>query len=129
MPPQAPLLGLYVGGLWPLLEPLRAILAALGTYFGGLGLTNVQTMAKSNMSLFLKRGRDLWPRGEVLGRSWGQCWRSWAALWTYVGGLGPLWRPKLAVLYCFRGRSPPAPWGHDGVRGIPLHLSDDDMMI
>ena len=24
-----------------------------------------------------------------LGRSWGLCWRSWAALGAYVGGLGP----------------------------------------
>ena len=24
----------------------------------------------------------------VLGRSWGLCWRSWAALGAYVGGLG-----------------------------------------
>ena len=26
----------------------------------------------------------------VLGRSWGLCWRSWAALGAFVGGLGPL---------------------------------------
>ena len=34
----------------------------------------------------------------VLGRSWGLCWRSWAALGAYVDGLGPLSGPKLAVL-------------------------------
>ena len=34
----------------------------------------------------------------VLGRSWGLCWRSWAALGAYVDGLGPLLGPKLAVL-------------------------------
>ena len=32
----------------------------------------------------------------VLGRSWGLCWRSWAALRAYVGGLGS--GLKLAVL-------------------------------
>ena len=28
------------------------------------------------------------PLRAVLGRSWNLCWRSWAALVTYVGGLG-----------------------------------------
>ena len=36
--------------------------------------------------------------GAILGRSWGLCWRSWAALGAYVGGLGPLLGPILAVL-------------------------------
>ena len=44
-----------------------------------------------------------WPVWVVLGRSWGLCVRSWAALGAYVGGLGPLLEPMLAVL----GRS----WG------------------
>ena len=26
----------------------------------------------------------------VMGRSWGLCWRSWAILGAYVGGLGTL---------------------------------------
>ena len=34
----------------------------------------------------------------VLGRSWGLCWLSWAALRAYVGGLGSGSGPKLAVL-------------------------------
>ena len=34
----------------------------------------------------------------VLGRSWGPCWRSWAALGPYVGGPGPLLGPLWAVL-------------------------------
>ena len=34
----------------------------------------------------------------VLGRSWRLSWRSWAALGAYVGGLGPLLAPMLAVL-------------------------------
>ena len=47
----------------------------------------------------------LWPLLAVLGRSWGLCWRSWAALGAYVrdlgppvGGLGSLLGPMLAVL-------------------------------
>ena len=32
----------------------------------------------------------LGPMLAVLGHSWGLCWRSWAALGTYVGGLGPV---------------------------------------
>ena len=39
------------------------------------------------------------PLCVALGRSWGLCWRSWAALEPYVGGLGlllgPMW-PKNA---------------------------------
>ena len=38
------------------------------------------------------------PVWVVLGRSCGLCWRSWAALGAYVGGLGPLLGPVLAVL-------------------------------
>ena len=33
----------------------------------------------------------LGPMLAVLGRSWDLCWRSWAALGTYVEGLGPKW--------------------------------------
>ena len=33
-----------------------------------------------------------------LGRSWGLCWRSWAALGAYVGGPGSLLGPMLAIL-------------------------------
>ena len=47
---------------------MLAVLAPLGAYVGGLG------------------------------RSWGLCWRSWAALGAYVAGLGSGSRPKLAVL-------------------------------
>ena len=34
----------------------------------------------------------------VLARSWGLCWRSWAALGVYVGGPWPLLGPMLTVL-------------------------------
>ena len=36
--------------------------------------------------------------GSVLSCSWSLCWWSWAALGAYVGGLGLLLGPKLAVL-------------------------------
>ena len=36
----------------------------------------------------------------VLGRSWDLCWQSWAALGPYVGGLGAVLGPMLAVLGC-----------------------------
>ena len=41
----------------------------------------------------------------VLARSWALCWRSWAALGAYVGGLGLLLGPMLTVLGRFRGLS------------------------
>ena len=37
------------------------------------------------------------PVWVVLGRSYGLCWRSWAALGAYVGGLGLLLGPMWAV--------------------------------
>ena len=37
---------------------------------------------------------------SVLESSWGLCRRSWAALGTYVGGLGRLSGPLWAVLGC-----------------------------
>ena len=41
----------------------------------------------------------LWePMLAVLRRSWDLCWRSWAALGFYVGGLGPLWSSMLRML-------------------------------
>ena len=36
----------------------------------------------------------------VLRRSWDLCWQSWAALGPYVGGLGAVLGPMLAVLGC-----------------------------
>ena len=78
---------------------------ALGACVGGLGLRNVRYMAKLKMCVFLKRERDLRPRGAVMGRSRDLCWRSWAALGAYVGGLGPLSVPMWAVLGCSWGLS------------------------
>ena len=44
-----------------------------------------------------------WPVWVVLGRSWGFCVRSWAALGAYVGGLGAVLGPMLAILSCSWG--------------------------
>ena len=41
--------------------------------------------------------------GPMTARSWGICWRSWAALVAYVGGLGPLSGPMWVVLGRYRG--------------------------
>ena len=38
------------------------------------------------------------PMLTVLGRSWGPCWRSWAALGAYVGGLEPKTAKKVATM-------------------------------
>ena len=69
----------YVGGLGPLLGPLWAM---LGCSWG-------------------LRGRSWQLSGPLLAFlccSWGLCWRSCGALGAYVGGLGPLLGPMLAVL-------------------------------
>ena len=59
-----------------------------------------------DFSLIFVRRRFRWmvdrevdgPVWEVLGRSWGLCVRSWAALGAYVGGPGSLSGPMFAVL-------------------------------
>ncbi len=48
-------------------------------------------------------GREVDGLGFFMCRSQGLCWQSLAALGTYVGGVGPLSRPKLAVLGRSRG--------------------------
>ena len=53
---------------------------------GGLGLKNAKSMPTLKMCVFLERERDLQPGG-----------RSWVVLRAYVGGLGPLLEPMLAV--------------------------------
>ena len=40
------------------------------------------------MAYVVGLGPHLEPTLAVLGRAWGLCWRSWAALGAYVGGLG-----------------------------------------
>ena len=45
-------------------------------------------------------GPLLRPMLAVLRRSWDLCWQSWAALGPYVGGLGAVLGPMLAVLGC-----------------------------
>ena len=45
----------------------------------------------------------------VLGRSWGLRCRSWAALGAYVGGLGLLLGPMLAVLGALGPKCGPNP--------------------
>ena len=131
------------GGPGPLLEPLQAVLAALGRLLGLmlaiLGRSWASTLGPgallAPLCAVLCRSWSLswrsWPLLgvilAVLGRSWGLCgrsgaekceehaylenvcisragarsaaWgRSWAALGAYVGGLGPLLEPMLAVL-------------------------------
>ena len=49
-----------------------------------------------------------WPVWVVLGRFWGLCVRSWAALWAYVGGLGAalgIYVGDLGPLWPVLGRS------------------------
>ena len=58
------------------------------------------------LDIFLRRFRWLVDREVdgpvlvVLGRCWGLCVRSWAALGAYVGGLGAVLGPMLAILGC-----------------------------
>ena len=82
-----------VGGPRPLSEPLWAVLSRLGDFVGGPGPS--------------------WVRSSVL------CWRSWAALRSYVrglaphvGGLGPLLRAMLVVLAALGASvgGPVPPW-------------------
>ena len=95
--------------------------AAFGTYVGGLGalLGPMLAVLGRSWALCWRSWAALGPMLAVLGRSWALCWRSWAALGAYVGGLGPLLGPKLAVLgpkssvlEAIRAKSGPNPSGN-----------------
>ena len=100
-----PALGAAVCDPEPLSEPMLAVLgrswvlccrswAALGACVRGLRPKTVKNMATLKMCVFPGRGLDLWPRG-----------RSRAALGSYLGCLGPLLGPMLAVLGADQGLS------------------------
>ena len=124
----------YVGGLGSLLGPMFAVLgfmlAVLGRCWGRcwrswrllglllavlsrLGLKKVEEHDYLENVLISRAGARSAAWWAVLSRSWGLCWRSWAALGAYVGGLGPLLGPMLAVL----GRSWSLCWRSWGVLG------------
>ena len=85
-------LGASVGGLGPILGPMWAI---LGRSWGLCG----------------RSWAALGPLLAVLGRSWGLCGRSWVAFRAFVGDLGPLLGPLLAVLGPLGPKSGPNPGG------------------
>ena len=62
-----------------------------------------------------------WPVWVVLDRSWGHCVRSCAALGAYVGGLGPLLEPMLAVLAALGASvgGPGLSWAQKSRRTLP----------
>ena len=112
-------LGVYVGGLGPLLGPMLAVLGPLGTYVGGLGQLLGPMLAVLGRSwglygrsraekceehgylenmLISRAGARSAAWGSVWSCSWGLCCRSWDALGAYVGGLGSLLGPMLAIL-------------------------------
>ena len=57
-------LGAYVGGLWPLLGPMLAVLGRSRGYVDGLGMKNMKNMATLKMCLFLEQERDLQSGGR-----------------------------------------------------------------
>ena len=85
--------------------------AAFGTYVGGLGALLGPMLAVVGRSWALMGGLEplLGPLCPVLGCSWSPCWRSWAALGPYVGGLGLLLGPPKAVLGQDQGGKWPKP--------------------
>ena len=112
-------LGTHVGGLGSLLGPMFAVLglmlAVLGRFgglcwrswrllgpllavLGCLGLKKADEHYHLENVLISRVGARSAAWGAVLSRSWGLCLLSWAALGAYVGGLGPLLEPMLAVL-------------------------------
>ena len=59
------------------------------------------------------------PVWVVLGRSWGLFVRSWAALGAYVGGLGAVLRPTLAILSCsWASTGGPGPLSEASIGGL-----------
>ena len=75
--------------------------AALGTFVGGPGPSWAEKCEEHSYLenvLISRAGARSAAWGSVLSCSWSLCWWSWAALGAYVGGLGLLLGPKLAVL-------------------------------
>ena len=74
---------------------------ALGTFVGGPGPSWAEKCEEHSYLenvLISRAGARSAAWGSVLSCSWSLCWWSWAALGAYVGGLGLLLGPKLAVL-------------------------------
>ena len=73
---------------------------ALGASVGGLGpiLGHLWAILGRSWGLCGRAWAALGPLLAVLGRSWGLCGRSWVAFRAFVGDLGPLLGPLLAVL-------------------------------
>ena len=78
---------------WRLLRPLLAVLSSLA-------LKKVEEHDHLENVLISRAGARSAAWRAVLSRSWGLCWRSWGALGSYVGYLGPLLESMLEVLGC-----------------------------
>ena len=96
----------FVFVFFPLLFRLMVGREALGAYVGGLGplLGPMLAVWGRSWGLCWRSWAALGPMLAVLGRSWDLCWRSWATLGAYVGGLGSGSGPKLAVLGGLRAK-------------------------
>ena len=88
----------YVGGLGPLLGPKLAVLGRSWSLYGRSRARKCEEHGYLENMLISRAGARSAAWGSVLSCSWGLCCRSWAALGTYVGGLGPLLGPMWAVL-------------------------------
>ena len=88
----------YVDGLGPLLGPKLAVLGRSWSLYGRSRARKCEEHGYLENMLISRAGARSAAWGSVLSCSWGLCCRSWAALGTYVGGLGPLLGPMWAVL-------------------------------
>ena len=98
-------LGAYVGGLGSLLGSMLAVLGRFWCLCGRSGAEKCEEhcyLENVFISRMGVRTCAYFSSGSAIccleGRSRALSWRSWAALGPYVGGLGPLLGPVLAVL-------------------------------
>ena len=91
-------LGAYVSGLGPLLRPMLAVLGRSWGLYGRSRARKCEEHGYLENMLISRAGARSAAWGSVLSCSWSLCCWSWAALGAYVGGLGLLLGPKLAVL-------------------------------
>ena len=91
-------LGANVGGLGPLLEPMWAVLGCSWGLSGRSRADKCEEHSYLENVCISRTGARSAALGSVLSRSGSLCWRSCAALGTYVGGLGPLLGFMLVVL-------------------------------
>jgi len=83
--------GAHVGSLHPLSGPMLAVLDRSWGMCGRSGVEKCEERGYFENVFISQTGARSAAWGAVFSSPWCLCWRSWAALGAYVGGLGASW--------------------------------------